>query len=328
MSAQLHELADSLHVNERTLRRAWALGMLRGTRTTPYKLDLQVQERVYLRRQWPTLSRLRRALRTEPNVSMAVLFGSVARGDDTSESDVDLLVALRNPGLRQRVGLTERLRTGTGLDVEVVALEDALRRPSLMVEILRDGRVLIDRDRHWPQLCEQERPIGARAKRDRYGYNETLDALRRRFEQLEVAAAQFSPDLDEQALSAAWHSDDPLQRNRADSVLSSFEKTYMLLMDLVTLSVKLGRRLGTIEADQSLSPIDALSELQVLSQPARQALDAQREVRNYSQHVYVELTVAVLREAVKQQMKTTPFVITSIVSWVDSWAEAAAEQNA
>jgi predicted nucleotidyltransferase len=167
MSAQLQELADSLHVNERTLRRAWALGMLRGTRSTPYKLELQVQERVYLRSHWPTLSRLTRALRTEPNVATAVLFGSVARGDDTIESDIDLLVALRNPGLRERVALAERLSMRTGLAVEIVVLEDALRRPSLMVEILRDGRVLIDRERRWPELQAQEAVMGARAERDR-----------------------------------------------------------------------------------------------------------------------------------------------------------------
>jgi predicted nucleotidyltransferase len=167
MSAQLHELAESLHVNERTLRRAWALGTLRGTRTTPYRLELPVDERVYLRRHWPTLSRLRRALRTEPNVSLAVVFGSFARGDDTVESDVDLLVALRNPGLRERVALTARLCRSTGLAVEVVALEDAASRPSLMVEIVRDGRVLIDRDGRWAQLRAQKGRIAVRAERDR-----------------------------------------------------------------------------------------------------------------------------------------------------------------
>ena len=78
----------------------------------------------------------------------------------------------------------------------------------------------------------------------RESYDETLDALRRRFEQLEWAVAQFQPDLDEEAFSAAWYSDDPPERIRADSVLSSFEKTYMLLMDLIALSVKLARRLG------------------------------------------------------------------------------------
>jgi predicted nucleotidyltransferase/uncharacterized protein YutE (UPF0331/DUF86 family) len=324
MSTQLHELADSLHVNERTLRRAWALGMLRGTRATPHRLELPVQERVYLRRHWPTLSRLRRALRTEPNVSMAVVFGSVARGDDTVESDVDLLVALHDHGLRQRMALSGRLCRSTGLNVEVVALDDAERRASLMVEILRDGRVLIDRDGRWPQLCAQRGRIEDRAEPLRDSYNETLDALRRRFEQLEAAVAQFPPGLDEQALSAAWHSEDPVERNRADNVLSSFERTYMLLMDLATLSMKLGRRLGVVDGDERLSPVEALHELQILSQPACDALDAQREVRNSSQHVYVELAVSTLRGAVEQQLESTPRVIRSITSWVDSWPASAA----
>ncbi len=167
MSAELRELADSLRVNERTLRRAWVLGAVRGTRRTPYRLELPVAERIYLRHHWPTLSSLRRALRTEPGVSMAVVFGSFARGDDREESDVDLLVALREPGLRHRVALAERLRKGTGLALEVVALEDALRRPSLMVEVLRDGRVLVDRDGHWPELRAQTRHFETQARRDR-----------------------------------------------------------------------------------------------------------------------------------------------------------------
>lgn len=157
----------------------------------------------------------------------------------------------------------------------------------------------------------------------RDSYNETLDALRRRFEQLEAAVAQFAPDLEEEALSAAWDSDDPLERNRADSVLSSFEKTYMLLIDLITLSVKLGMRLGAVHADESSSSIDALLELQILSQPAHDALEVQREVRNASQHLYVELTVSVLREAVRMQLDSTPRVIRSITAWVDSLPDRA-----
>ena len=98
---------------------------------------------------------------------MAVVFGSVARGDDSEGSDVDLLVALREPGLRQRVALAERLRGRTGLTLEVVALEDALRRPSLMVGILRDGRVLVDRDRCWPELRARMGRFESQARRDR-----------------------------------------------------------------------------------------------------------------------------------------------------------------
>jgi hypothetical protein len=72
-------------------------------------------------------------------------------------------------------------------------------------------------------------------------------------EQLEWAVAQFQPDLEEETFSAAWYSDDPSERIRADSVLSSFEKTYMLLMDLIALSVKIAVRLGTLSVDQGTS---------------------------------------------------------------------------
>jgi predicted nucleotidyltransferase len=167
MSFALQQLAETLDVNERTLRRAWALGTMRGERVTPYKLRVPVEERAYLRPHWSTLTRLRQALRTEPNVSIAIVFGSVARGDDYAGSDVDLLVGLRDCRLRNQVSLADRLYRHTALPVEVVALEDALRRPALMVEILRDGRVLVDRDERWPELCVQAEVFLMRAKEDR-----------------------------------------------------------------------------------------------------------------------------------------------------------------
>jgi len=60
---------------------------------------------------------------------------------------------------------------------------------------------------------------------------------------------------------------------------SIVEKICMLLMDLVALSVKLGRRLDAIDVDARLSPID---ELRIVSRSARDALDVQREVHNSS----------------------------------------------
>ena len=167
MSAMLQQLADDLRTSERTLRRAWARGMVRGRRVSPYRLELPVQERVYLRRHWPTLSSLQAALRTEPNVAMAVVFGSVARGDDDAESDVDLLVALREPGVRARVALADRLRRRTGFALEVVALDDAKRHPALLAEILRDGRVLVDRERLWSKLEAQSGQIDLQMMRQR-----------------------------------------------------------------------------------------------------------------------------------------------------------------
>lgn len=167
MSAELQELAQGLHVNERTLRRAWALGTLRGERITPYKLRLPVDERVYLRRHWPTISKLRAALRTEPNVSLAVLFGSVARGDDDEESDVDLLVGFREPGLGKGVELAGRLGKHIDVPLDVIVLENALRRSSFMVEILRDGRVLVDRDGCWSKTQARIDEFEAQASEDR-----------------------------------------------------------------------------------------------------------------------------------------------------------------
>ena len=161
----------------------------------------------------------------------------------------------------------------------------------------------------------------------RESYDETLDALRRRFEQLEWAVAQFQPDLNEEAFSAAWYSDDPSERTRADSVSSSFEKTYMLLMDLITLSVKLAGRLGALSVDEGASSVEVLRELHLISQPARDSLDVQREVRNLSQHVYVELTVSALRDAVRQQVDSTPRIVRSITSWVDGLTEEAGKRQ-
>jgi predicted nucleotidyltransferase len=166
MSAELQELAQSLHVNERTLRRAWALGTVRGERVTPYKLRVPIDERLYLRRHWPTISKLRAVLRTEPNVSLAVLFGSVARGDDDEQSDIDLLVGFRSPGLGKGGALARRLRSHIDVPLDVIVLENALRRASFMVEILRDGRVLVDRDGRWAEMRARAGDFDARARED------------------------------------------------------------------------------------------------------------------------------------------------------------------
>jgi hypothetical protein len=155
------------------------------------------------------------------------------------------------------------------------------------------------------------------AEQLRAAYEDTLDALRRRFEQLERSVAQFAPDLDEQALTAAWDSDDPAERNRADGVLSSFEKTYMLLMDLIALSVKLAKRIGAIE-DDSTPAVELLANAGVISRDAVGAIEKQREVRNTSQHIYVQLSMSELRTCVMGQLEMTPITIQSLAEWVDS----------
>ena len=167
MQTSLQDLAAELQTTDRTLRRAVAQGLLRAERPSPRTLDVSLAERVYLRRSWPLLSSLREALRTEPRVSFAVLFGSRARGEGSGTSDVDLLVALRKRA--DRWVLADRLSERVGADVQIVDLDDALAAPLLLAEALREGRVLVDREAVWPSLTRRLPQIerDAASERDR-----------------------------------------------------------------------------------------------------------------------------------------------------------------
>lgn len=152
MSSPLAELAREVGADERTLRRAVEQGTLRATRSSPRKLDLPLSERRYVRQAWPLIATLRSALRTEPNVRFALLYGSAATGEDSPGSDVDLLVSLRDPDLSKLIALEGRLSERVGRDVELVRLEDAERKPSFLELALDGGRVLVDRTDAWPRL--------------------------------------------------------------------------------------------------------------------------------------------------------------------------------
>lgn len=111
-----------------------------------------MREEAYLRAHWPLLRELRDALRTEPNVRLALLFGSRATGTATERSDVDLLVALVDSSASRVAELAGRLERRVARNVQVVRLEDAEQAPVLMAEALERGRVLVDRDARWQQL--------------------------------------------------------------------------------------------------------------------------------------------------------------------------------
>ncbi|MEJ7797944.1 MAG: nucleotidyltransferase domain-containing protein, partial [Solirubrobacteraceae bacterium] len=143
----LRSLARHLDVPERTLRRAAAEGLIRGERTSPRRFRTSLSEEAYLRAQWPLLRELRDALRTEPNVRLAILFGSQAAGTATDRSDLDLLVALVDGSASRVAELTGRLERRTSRDVQLVRVQDAEHAPILMADALEHGRVLIDRDR-------------------------------------------------------------------------------------------------------------------------------------------------------------------------------------
>jgi predicted nucleotidyltransferase len=121
-------------------------------------LQLAPGEREYLRAHWPVLTAVGRALRTEPNVRLAVLYGSVARGDAEPASDLDLLVDLREDTARAASALARRLGQAIGRDIDIARLDRVSERsPLLLVQVLDEGRVIVDRDQRWPSLLAHRR---------------------------------------------------------------------------------------------------------------------------------------------------------------------------
>jgi predicted nucleotidyltransferase len=161
----IQELAAELDVEERTLRRAAAQGALRASRSGPRRLRLAPGEREYLRAHWSLLAALRRALRTEHGVRLAVLYGSLARGDEDAGSDLDLLISLADDRPSASYGLAVRLQGVSGRRVDVAHLERIEgRAPLLLDRVLDEGRVLIDRDGEWDRLRGRHSLLRVRAR--------------------------------------------------------------------------------------------------------------------------------------------------------------------
>ena len=161
-------LARELGVDGRTLRRAAADGTIRCERVSARRQHVSEDERRYVAGHWLLLSALRRALRTEPNVRLVVIYGSMARGDDTLDSDLDLLVSLGEDGPDAAVKLAGRLERALGRQVDVARLnriEDTA--PLLLLRAIDEGRVVLDRDREWSSLRTRRSEIARRARRVR-----------------------------------------------------------------------------------------------------------------------------------------------------------------
>ena len=162
----IQQLAVELGAEERTLRRAVAQGTIHCRRQGPRRTRLPPGEGDYLRRHWGLLLELRKALRTERKVRLAVLYGSVARGQEDAGSDLDLLVALSSDEPMAAIGLGVRLGRVAGRDIDVARLDKIDgTAPLLLHRVLDEGRVLVDRDGTWDELTRRRRSIAARAER-------------------------------------------------------------------------------------------------------------------------------------------------------------------
>src|SRR5712692_763262 len=134
---ELDALAEEVGTSGRTLRRAAARGAVRCRRLSERRIVVPPSEYDYIRRHWLLFDRLLGELRTQLNVPLAVLFGSVARGEEDAASDLDLLVALRRDGSGPRADARERLEAAAGgRRVQVVGLGEAKASPLLLADIL------------------------------------------------------------------------------------------------------------------------------------------------------------------------------------------------
>lgn len=148
----LGRAASELAIPERTLRRAASEGLVHGERMSPRRFRITFGEEAYLRSHWALLRALRAALRTEPNVRLAVLFGSTAIGNDDQNSDLDVLVELHDPDVGRLAELAERLSRCVGREMQLVRLSEAQTSPVLMSDVMDHGRVLVDREDLWASL--------------------------------------------------------------------------------------------------------------------------------------------------------------------------------
>ena len=164
----LDELARETGTSGRTLRRAADRGLIRARRPTPNKVTVDYAEREYVRTHWAVISKLLAALRTEPNVRTALLYGSFARGTEIpGQSDLDLLVSLHCDDPRAAWELEERLEQSLRAKVQVVRMSEAERDPAFLLSALEDARPLVDRAGDWPALKRRTGRLGAAAERKR-----------------------------------------------------------------------------------------------------------------------------------------------------------------
>lgn len=175
----IQKLAADLNADERTFRRAVAQGTIRCHRPGPRRIKLPPGEAEYLRDHWELLSGLKRALRTERAVRLAVLYGSMARGDADAGSDIDLLASLSDDEPLATMHLSRRLADLFAREVDIARLDRIeANAPLLLARALDEGRVLVDRDDLWSDLYQRRRAIRARAQRSyRRQMDETAQAI-------------------------------------------------------------------------------------------------------------------------------------------------------
>ena len=101
-----------------------------------------------------TVDQLSAVLSAFPQIELAVLFGSVARGGERPGSDIDIAVAARRAlSITEKIALVEALALRTGRPIDLVDLR-TVSEP-LLGQVLRHGRRLLGSDRAYGELISR-----------------------------------------------------------------------------------------------------------------------------------------------------------------------------
>jgi predicted nucleotidyltransferase len=315
--SDLSRLASTLNTSERTLRRAAGVGLLKADRVSERRLRVPDAERRYLESRWSLLAGLRAALRTEPNVELAVLFGSAARGTDGEGSDLDILVGVRDPDRFRVLELQDRLAQALGRKVDVVRLADAERSPWLMAEILTEGRVLVDRVGRWPAMAAR---AGRVRKRWRRAIVEHLEDLQRQLEALRYATHLFGDDFDERRFADAFESDDPERYMPVQAIERGFGRVQNYIAQLAQDGAKLAGL--DVRSPQDGEPraqpaFEALRDDGALTKDLCRRLVASQRSRSLFEHDYVRVSARDVHAAVTRLLDVAPQFLDRYATWIE-----------
>jgi predicted nucleotidyltransferase len=95
--------------------------------------------------------RIRQILKGYPHVRLALLFGSLAKGNARKDSDLDLAIATDHPlDSRQKMQLIAELASAIGRPIDLV--DFAMIGEPLLGQIIVHGRRILGDDDHYARL--------------------------------------------------------------------------------------------------------------------------------------------------------------------------------
>ena len=133
------------------------------------RAELKEGEEEWLHQHLAIVESLERVLEESSGVESLIMFGSCARGEERSDSDLDLLVG--GPILwNERILFRVHLEEAVGRKVDLSGLDELRSAPVVLFNALRDGRALRDTRGEWKRLRGEKEQLRREAEAERASY--------------------------------------------------------------------------------------------------------------------------------------------------------------